>query len=174
MPHWTGPGIWAVASETAGDLDAGLNRRVPDPGPRASRTPLMPTGESVEDQDAAGPLSRAQRLECVVQLFQPDAAGDELVEQQIPRQILTGQRRHIALQVGRPEIAAPDDLLVDEEPGAERHRSPMRHKSDDDGLAAHIERRPRLLDRLFPARSLEGVVDPAHKLADCPGRVLLP
>ena len=32
-------------------------------------------GESVEDQDAAGTLSRAQRVERVVQPVQPDAAG---------------------------------------------------------------------------------------------------
>src|SRR5215831_18963437 len=68
-------------------------------------------GASAEDQHAAGPPSRAQRVECVVQLFEPDAAGDELVEQQVPGQILVGQRGHVALQVGRPEIAAPDDLL---------------------------------------------------------------
>src|SRR5215813_14859503 len=115
---------------------------------RSAGTPAT-TGESVEDQYAAGTLSRAQRVECVVQIFQPDAAGDELVEQQIPGQIVADQRGHVALHVGRPEIAAPDDLLVDEAPGAERHGGLMRLEPDDDGLAAHVERRPCLLDRLL-------------------------
>ena len=67
----------------------------------------MPAGESVEDQNAAGPLSRAQRVERVVQLPQPDAAGDELVEQQIPRQIVTSQLGHVAPQRMVPSAYLP-------------------------------------------------------------------
>src|SRR5215470_6482526 len=102
---------WSPASNSYSAKPAGARCPEPDVTGGTSRS-----GESAEDQDAAGTLARAQRVERSVQFLQTDAAGDQLVEQQTPRQIVADQRGHVALQVGRPEIAAPDDLLVDEAP----------------------------------------------------------
>src|SRR5258708_8012319 len=97
-------------------------------------------------------------MESFLQLFQRDPASDQLIQRQLATQIMADQNRDVAVQVRRPEIAALDRLLADERPGAERDPGTAGQQPDKHQLPAHIQARPRLLHRLLPAQSLEGLI----------------
>src|SRR6185436_13039697 len=109
---------------------AGFTTSVVAPSVAATRPPST-CMRSFEDKDIARPLSRPEPVERAVQTVEADALADQLVQQQVAREVAVDERRHVALQDRRAEVAAADALLVDERVGVDRQRGAVAHQADD-------------------------------------------
>src|SRR5260221_13004764 len=136
--------------------------------PPLRASPLSPPDHRSEDQHTARAQTGRQIIEAFLQLFQRDPASDQLIQRQLATQIMADQNRDVAVQVRRPEIAALDRLLADERARVERDPGSAGHTPDKHQLPAHIQARPRLLHRLLPAQSLEGLISATDKAAFTP------